>query len=716
MQMDIVCKKKLYLHRIILSIIMKKTHITLFLFIFVFLSATSYGKPVNLITAQQVASHFWTAVKGNNATLWMDISSQNGFHEFYLLENKEDAGFIIVSGDDCVQPILGYSTTSLIPSIIPEHIRSFLQRYEQEIQYYKSNNITATVEIEQQWYNLIHGTYTPQNTTAVSPLLTTTWDQAPYYNNLCPDSAGTHALAGCAAIATAQVMKYWNWPVMGSGSHSYTDDNFGYQYANFGATTYQWSQMPNYLDYNSSSVAVNAVATLIYHVGVAVEMDYGINESSAYLNATLSSSPSCMNALKTYFGYKNSLHLVFKNQSTDEVWISTLTSEINAGRPVIEAGSGEGGGHAFVCDGYDNAGLFHINWGWGSYLDGYFAHNNLNPGDGGAGGNESHTYNNGVRILVGIEPEGGSPYQQFTITVNPSNSTMGSVTGSGTYNGSTTVELRATANTGYRFTGWNDGVTTNPRTIVVTDNTTYIANFDNLGDNVRHYDNGTFVSANFASDQTYWGIRFPAGTLSPYTTLSAIRLWDVTAGNYEARIHQGTTPTTSNMVSSQHFQMSGTNNWYETNLSSPVTINHTKPLWVVVYYEGSTSSSITPAAASDYAGNRDGSWLSYDGSNWYVPFDYFDMYVTWMLQAVLTGGNNLIPENTISAENIYSIGNMIIVDGAENTWVEIYDMTGKRIARNENKSSCHQVFNIANSGIYVVRTGNGMTKKVQIIR
>ena len=92
------------------------------------------------------------------------------------------------------------------------------------------------------------------------------------------------------------------------------------------------------------------------------------------------------------------------------------------------------------------------------------------------------------------------------------------------------------------------------------------------------------------------------------------------------------------------------------------------------------------------------------------------MYVTWMLRAVLTGGNNLIPENTISAENIYSIGNMIIVDGAENTWVEIYDMTGKRIARNENKSSCHQVFNIANSGIYVVRTGNGMTKKVQIIR
>lgn len=688
---------------------MRKSYILVLLTLL--LPLISLCNPVDPTTAQTVANRFWVSVKGESAQ-WNDVTAQNGFRDFYLLENKEDVGFVIISADDCVQPILGYSTTSRIPSNIPSHIRSFLQRYEQEIQYCKNNNIGATVEIEQQWNSLIQGTFSPQNTTAVSPLLTTTWDQSPYYNDLCPDSAGIHALAGCAAVATAQVMKYWNWPVMGSGSHSYTDDNFGYQSANFGATTYQWSQMPNFLDYSSSPAAVNAVATLIYHVGVAVEMNYGIYVSSAYLNTYFSSAPSCMNALMTYFGYKNTLHIVYKSQTSDEVWLSTLTSEINAGRPVIEAGSGEGGGHAFVCDGYDNAGLFHINWGWSGYLDGYFAHNDLNPGGGGAGGNESHTYNDEVRILVGIEPEGGSPDQQYDITVTPSNSTMGTVTGSGTYNGSTTVELRATANTGYRFTGWSDGVTTNPRTIVVTDNTTYIANFDNLGDNVRHYDNGTFVSANSAADQTYWGICFPAGTLSPYTTLSAIRLWDVAAGSYEARIHQGTKPNTNNMVSSQSFQMSGANNWHETNLSSPVTINHAKPLWVVVYYAGSTA----PAAASDYAGNRNGSWMSYDGSSWYVPFDYVDTYVTWMLRAVLTGGNDLIPENTISVENIYSIGNTIIVDGAEDTWVEIYDMLGRCIARDESKSSDHRVFNIASSGIYVVRTGNGVTKKVQIIR
>jgi hypothetical protein len=691
---------------------MKRTYILILLFV-ILLLPNAYGKPVNFTTAQQVASHFWSVMKSESA-LWTNVSAQNGFQEFYLLENKEGVGFVIVSADDCVQPILGYSTTSRIPAPIPTHIRSFLLRYEQEIQYYKSNNIVATDEIEQQWNSLIHGTFTPHNTTAVGPLLTTTWDQAPYYNEMCPDSAGVHALAGCTATATAQVMKFWEWPIVGTGSHSYTDDNFGPQSANFGATTYQWSLMPNSTDEFYNTNQVYAVATLFYHIGVSVNMDYGIDASFASLSTLgYSQHPSSERALKTYFGYKNTIHSVYKNQTSDADWVSTLMGEINAGRPVLEQGSGDGGGHAFVCDGYDNNGLFHINWGWSSYLDGYFAHNALNPGGGGAGGNESQTYNNGVIIIVGIEPDGGSPNQQYTVTVNSSNNAMGTVTGGGSYQGSTVVVLSATANTGYRFTGWNDGVTTNPRTIVVTDNTTYTANFDNLGDNVRHYDNGTFVSANSATDMTYWGIKFPAGTLSPYTTLSAIRLWDVAAGNYEVRIHQGNMPKNNNMVTSHSFQMSGTNNWHETSLNSPIAINHSQHLWVVVYHAG----TIPPAAASDYAGIRDGSWISYDGSNWYVPFDYNDnMYVTWMLRAVLTGGGNATPEHTISKENIFSVGNMIVVDGMEDSWVEIYDMTGKRIARDDKMDSNHKVFNITNSGIYVVHTGSGITKKVMVVR
>jgi hypothetical protein len=672
---------------------------------------TVQGNPVDQTIACQVAGNFFAAIKGGSAPVWEDITPQTGFQEFYVFANKDGEGFVIVSADDCVQPILGYSTTSRVPEIIPAHTRFFLQGYEEEILHYKNNNVRATEEIERQWESLIQGTFTPQNTTSVAPLLTSTWDQYPLYNNLCPDSAGVHALAGCVAVATAQVMRFWQWPIMGTGSYSYTDANFGYQYANFGTTTYQWSLMPNALDYSSSSAQINAVATLLYHVGVAVKMNYGTNISTAYMHST--TQPSSLNALRNYFGYKNTLHSVVKNGTSDAVWVSTLKNELNAGRPVLESGNDGEIGHAFVCDGYDNNNLFHINWGWGSYLDGYFAHNALNPNGGGSGGNQNGTYNNGVAILVGIEPEGApNPNQQYTITATSSNSTMGSVTGGGVYAGSNTVELRATANPGYRFTGWNDGVTTNPRTIVVTGNTTYVANFDNLGGNVRHYDNGTFSGAYSAADVTYWGIRFPIGTLSPYTTLSAIRLWDVVAGNYEVRIHQGNFPTSGNKVHSQNFQMSGSNNWHETNLNTPVTINHSKPLWIVIYYVGTDF----PAAASDYAGTDEASWLSYDGAMWYKLSDFSDTYVTWMVRAVLTGGNDPVSEYQPATENIYSVGNTIVTDGVDNTWVEIYDMTGRLVIRDESTELSHRVFPIAHSGVYMVRTGNGNTKKVVVMR
>ena len=287
----------------------------------------------------------------------------------------------------------GYSLSSSFVFPLPAHVQNQLQGYEREIAYYKNNNFRATGEIEEMWTSLRNGSYTPRNTTSVSPMLTTTWNQSPYYNNLCPDSAGVHAVTGCTATATAQVMKFWNWPVTGTGSHTYTDDNFGTLSANFGATTYQWSSMPNALNSSSTTAQINAVATLMFHVGVAVEMDYGIGSSGAYTNSYGYSDLACSeNALKDYFSYKNTIHSVYKDQTTDAVWVSVLTAEMDAGRPVIESGHG-GGGHAFVVDGYDNNGLFHINWGWGSAYDGYFAHDALNPGGGGTGSGSMGTYN-----------------------------------------------------------------------------------------------------------------------------------------------------------------------------------------------------------------------------------------------------------------------------------------------------------------------------------
>lgn len=686
---------------------MKKIEL-FFLFTVILLSSMlSSANPVSREVAQKVAANFWTAVKGGDDVMLRDISLQYGFQEFYLFVNTYGAGFVVVSADDCVQPILGYSTTTSVPKVaLPEPVQEFLLRYEQEILYHKEHHAAATETIVQQWTSLRQGRYMPQNTTAVSPLLTTTWDQIYPYNNLCPDSAGYRAPTGCVATAMAQVMKYWEWPTQGIGSYSYTDDNFGPISANFGATTYQWSQMPDVLDSSSSQEQINAVATLLFHAGVAVKMNYGINSSFALLISALSNTPSCANALTTYFGYKNTLQCVYKSQTSDIDWISTLTNEINAGRPVLERGSGNGTGHLFVCDGYDNNGLFHINWGWGSYCDGYFAHNALNPNGGGTGSSENNSYNDNVAILIGVEPAGGNPNVQYNITVNASDNAMGTATGGGVYAGSSMVELWANANAGYRFTGWNDGVTDNPRNIIVSEDITYTANFADLGDDVRHYDNGIYNSAWTVDNQTEWGIRFPSGTLSPYTTLTALRLFDVAAGNYSIHIYQGNIPNSNTMVANKNFQLSGSHSWQEISLDAPITLNHSKILWAFINYDGSEPA----AALSTYAGNTDGSWLLYGGHP-YTTTTFSD-YLTWMIRVVLDDPD-AFAEHTDSDVNIYSVGGSIVAQGAENTWVKIYDLAG-RLLINEWVDTEHKVFHVAANGLYLVQTGHGLTRKVMV--
>jgi len=190
----------------------------------------------------------------------------------------------------------------------------------------------------------------------------------------------------------AQIMKFWSYPTTGSGFHSYNHSRYGTLSANFGSTTYDWSAMPN----NVTS-ANNAVATLMYHCGVSVDMNYGVSAtggSGAY-------HTDVVTALKTYFGYSSGVKRELRSSYSQSQWISLLKNELNAGRPIQYAGYGSGGGHSFVCDGYDNNDFFHFNWGWGGSSDGYFSVNALNPGNLGAGGG-SGGFNSNQEIIVGI--------------------------------------------------------------------------------------------------------------------------------------------------------------------------------------------------------------------------------------------------------------------------------------------------------------------------
>ena len=407
---------------------MKKIYL-FFAFIMVFLYLN--GKPIDEQTAQQVAINFYTAKSvSQNANpiatalthreevVMLNHQITNEPTTLYYVFNVED-GFVIVSGDDNVVPVLAYSTEGSFPQKeMPVHVAKWFQQYKNEIRYILENGIQATDHINQKWEELKSSNIQEERTLmGVGPLLTTKWNQSPYYNAYCPSGSVT----GCVATAMAQVMKYWNHPQQGVGYHSYIENDYGTLSANFGATTYNWGNMPNIVNsYN------DAVATLMYHCGVSVNMDYSPQVSGAWVIEDSPTPEACSEyALKAYFDYSSSLQGVKRENYTSQGWINLMKSELDAGRPIIHTGWGNGGGHAFVCDGYDNNNYFHYNWGWGGNSDGYFWNDALNPGSLGTGGGNGG-YNSGQQIIIGVQPASGGTqsinidlFSYITISPNP---------------------------------------------------------------------------------------------------------------------------------------------------------------------------------------------------------------------------------------------------------------------------------------------------------
>ncbi len=205
---------------------------------------------------------------------------------------------------------------------------------------------------------------------------------------MCPDTLGRKCATGCVATAMAQVMYHNRWPKKGTGSHSYHTNGGLNLYADFGSTTYKWDDMLPVYDGTASVAAENAVAELMYHCGVSLEMEYGPESGTPLYNVN--------KALKEHFGYGETAFYAMDYFSMAE-WEDSLYKELSENRPVPYAG----GNHAFVCDGYDGNGYYHFNWGWGGRLDGYFLLTNLNPEAQGIGSNsvgftEKQTFVKGI--------------------------------------------------------------------------------------------------------------------------------------------------------------------------------------------------------------------------------------------------------------------------------------------------------------------------------
>lgn len=365
-----------------------------FLILLAMLPAAAMAEHVESARAQQAAKTFFNN-NGVNANKLTDLSAEAGFTNLYIY--NADKGFVVMAADDRVQPVLGYSLTgSFEPDAMPDNVRAWLQGYNDEIQFVVESNAKAAPETKQQWQDLENGVRGTKATVVVEPLIQTFWDQGDPYNQLCPTVSGTATYTGCVATAMAQVMKFWNWPIQGNGSKSYRWNNQTLS-VNFGNTTYDWANMTNTYDENSTETQQTAVATLMYHCGVSVSMSYGTDGSGAY-------STDVASAMTSYFRYNSSTISYKTKQSYSSSWLNLLKTDLNAGRPVYYSGSGTGGGHAFVCDGYDSDNYFHFNWGWSGMYDGYFLVSNLNPGTGGAGSGSSGTYNSSQAAIFGIQP------------------------------------------------------------------------------------------------------------------------------------------------------------------------------------------------------------------------------------------------------------------------------------------------------------------------
>lgn len=381
----------------------------------------AWGAPIDSLTAKKVATNAYKAagINGQNFRLFKTFNDDNGNALVYLLNDIDGQGFAIISADDRIEPVLAYGKDgNFMHNKLPYSVSKWIDGYQWAVKNAIEKNV-KTLEVTKLWEFYTSNSTSPDNSVlgvqAVSPLLTTKWNQSPYYNDLCPydNTQGERTVTGCVATAMAQVIKYHNYPAQGQGYHSYAS-NYGTLSANFGATTYNYGSMPNTVSSSNS-----AVATLMYHCGVSVEMGYGVAStggSSAYVISSASASTHCMEyALKTYFKYATTLQGVKKTDYSATAWTNLLKAELDASRPLPYAGFGQGG-HAFVCDGYDNSNLFHFNWGWGGYLDGYYSLTNLTPGTGGTGAG-SGSYTDNQQAIIGVKPAVAQP-NTSTLSLN----------------------------------------------------------------------------------------------------------------------------------------------------------------------------------------------------------------------------------------------------------------------------------------------------------
>lgn len=361
---------------------------------------TAWAATISESQARNLAARFMaqrsipsTSLKTAHKALLRGAAPTSDNQAAYYVFNSASRGYVIIAGDDRVPLVLGYSDTGVFdPQDIPVTMQEWLDSYSAQIE-----AIVAGAKPDVR----------TSSRDAIAPLLGVNWGQGLPYNVLLPHVPGSsndHAYVGCVAVAMAQVMSFWQYPARASKTipayTSYSGRTYETSIPALSPIDFDWENMQNtYYVNDSTSTECMAVANLMLYSTSALQSSFGLTATNSYTRKIPAT-------LIEFFGYKNSAHYVYRENFSTEGWEDLIYAELAAGRPVAYGGNKQSAGHAFVCDGYDGDGLFHINWGWNGKSNGYFLLNLLNPsaeGIGSAAG--AYGYVKGQGAAIGIEPD-----------------------------------------------------------------------------------------------------------------------------------------------------------------------------------------------------------------------------------------------------------------------------------------------------------------------
>lgn len=350
---------------------------------------------------------------------------------FYIFNAEQNGGYVIVSGDERTDEILGYSTEGNInPQTMPENMRAWLQGYEEQIKAIPTDAKAAPVKV-------------PAHP-AVEPLITAQWNQDAPYNLQCPtmipegSTEPLHCVTGCVATAMAQIMYYHKWPQQATtaipaysyGESLYYDEEAGsyiykYNLEELPATTFNWANMKDTYTGSETDATADAVAALMRYCGQSVESEYDLTGTVG----TGGKPYCCVHALPLFFGYDEGLMILESRFYTIAGWDKLIYEELYQSRPILFLGYGSSpASHAYVCDGYDGNQMYHLNWGWGGSCNGYFRLSIMNPNNNTIGEEFTGFCSYGLSsmsAIVGIQKPTGiamtDPLGGITVSFEPQN-------------------------------------------------------------------------------------------------------------------------------------------------------------------------------------------------------------------------------------------------------------------------------------------------------